>query len=522
MKALENIDLDKDNELYNNIFAEGSSEDDDFEVSKSNSLIHDSFDSDFYKEESISCFEEGSEEDNKKNKNKNSNTKKNKNKKNKFEEDDEKSEEKETKRKKLGKKINQQKKNGDKNLNFLLKDPDVLDEIKLIGSKRNRKKIEEVELMDLEMLDIDKIDEMENMDNEEFESEESENKNISENSEEFIPNLIGKSQEEENNRDDQKVLDAAGENIDSRKFKIKNENFLEEKNNFPENKFSENNNLNEEEIEEQEPESEYISDQSEKKNKFKIKIQKNKEKKIKYRKNFIDYEEDDEFLKQKKKFKDNLNRNIKQTTKKKKIIEKTEKTENFISEKNILQIPEEEIITPAKINNIDDISYNNIIKFENNQINSSVGKPIKNLNFSDKKISLRNSSSKPKIDEKIFISDFNVIIKKSYLDLENAKIFNFSENENILFSDVNKIILKKSVLFDQGNLLLPEIKNSKRSNSNNKNSILNESKIKLTHDQGNLSKNEEKQEKKFNRKEKQIKSIIFYLFFNIRSSFYYA
>ncbi len=504
MKALENFDLKKDDEIYNNIFAEGSSEDDDFEVSKSNCLNEDSFDSDFYQEESISEFDEGDEDKGKMN-----NQKKNNSEKIDQNEKYKKGINKDMRGKgkiKLGKKVNEnynkekneevippklnidsdithnisidktpieynsnlineknleeneitenntenninqkeeyiappkkgrlglkisKKSLGKSNLNFLLKEPEPLpnEEAILLGMKRNRRKISYDNVVDLEMLDIDKIDEMENMDEEEIESSESEKKELSENSEEFIPKLSEK--------------------------KIK-EKSLQADNNYNENVensdiVSEGENKEENIIYEKEESVNEKSEKSDKINKFKFK-QKIQEKKIRFTRKFIDYDEDEDFIKKKKKFKESINRGKKLNAKvaKKRINEDDEKI-NKVNDK---------VNSSKKENKVYNINENKKDEFYNSQnttkgvLGSSDRKNTRNrvatrieqisnvTNFDN----IMNKQS----NEYVIISDFNIIIKKSIL--EETKDISFIlkyPNPEIIFSDTNTIILPKYIL----------------------------------------------------------------------------
>lgn len=421
MKALENIDLNKDDEVYNYIFAEGSSEDDDFEVSQSNSMNKDSFDSDFYQEESISEFEEGSQQK----KPKKSKKKANEN--------------------KLGAKMRVKKSLGKSNLNLLLREPEKLDneEIKLTGLKRNRRKIPEEELMDLDMLDIDAIDEKENMDDEEIESSDSGNASISENSEEFIPNLSNKKkklqenfltaqEETEKLKENLPLIDKSGEDFSSRQ-KGANEEYISSN-------------------EEKDKESDE-SCQSEKKNRFRIKA-KPKDKKIRYTKKFIDYDEDEEFIRKKKKIKETLYRGKKSKAGKK---IQPKKNDNFISSEaayantnniNILKNREEEAG-----------AYSNLAKPEMQQrLNNNI--PI------TKKITRSQETKKFQADMQVIkqsydqnnrstiesanlkVTDFNITINKSCLDLK--KIFDKDYiNSNIKSCNTDKIVLNKLLLCEE-------------------------------------------------------------------------
>jgi len=490
MKALENIDLKKDDDLYNFIFAEGSSEDDDFEISNNNSLNEDSFDSDFYQIESISEFDEGDNNLYKKNGKKgNSETKiigvnknlkkKNNNHKLKYQEskqienkiqhnyneiikihnssnendlhnNNSKSEELQLIQKE---KLNSKKRKslGKSNINILLKEPDPLpnEEIILLGLKRNRRKIPEEELMELDLLDIDKIDEMENMDEEEIESSENEIQDISENSEEFVPNLskiiktnLQQNYEFEKNSESTWNNDNSIRNrqpsYSTENLKISNDEFKDYKN------LKKNlNNLNE--IKENFGSDDVDKEDSlkEKKNLYRFK-RKPKEKKSRYRKNFIDYDEDDEYLRKKKKLKENLNGSKKLMKNKqefgsigKEINTETEKFHHTNEySKSILSVQE----------SIHNKTYN----LYNPNLNSYVIKSdIKNIQeSSDSKSDVKKINNNVKNESNdIVISNFNVILKKRILEPIDNSIFILDKpNREIIYSDYNKIILPKTIL----------------------------------------------------------------------------
>ena len=317
------------------------------------------------------------------------------------------------------------------------------------------------------MLDIDKIDEMEKMSSEDIEPSDSENEILSENSEEFVPKIpIKKKQNEKNEKNQNFPLGENAEEIPNEELSLNKsgEDFYNDKEGGVENNVIENNEIYQSEAE---------SNNSEKQNKFKIKAKpKEKQKKIRYRKQFIDYEEDEDFIKKKKKIKETLYGNKKQLVNKKRNVEKPK-----------------EIITAAittditdNINNVnleaeqnaleDDANYNNIIKIETETSNNNIDNyllsqnttkavynpsaPLK-LSTTERKLTRNALSANKKLEEKnVVISDFNIIIKKSILDLEKSDIskFDFSNinnnyiNPEIIFCDQNKIILNKSILED--------------------------------------------------------------------------
>lgn len=570
MKALENIDLKKDDDVYNYIFAEGSSEDDDFEVSKSNSLNEDSFDSDFYQQESISEFEDGDEdqarkksinskklkktndiirnENNKKfrakvklginknaqiskkqnenllnnsinkiinnntnnnninpyeshnkftnntnndnsnlianeknnifnypdenkniqnqnlnninnflseeknhdiNLNNNSNIENNKNIKN---DSDLKNnynnnvdqEEDKPKKGRLGVRS---KKLGKSNLNFLLKEPEpsANEEAILLGLKRRRRETPAEDFVDLDMLDIDQIDEAENMDDEEIESSEndSESKSISENSEEFIPKIVEKKQK----INESKKFDETNNFIKNQEdIQLEEEQLASSNEEFQ---------LGSKKVINKKIESEPAASDSEKENKFKFKSKpKEKQQKIRYRKNFIDYDEDEDFIKQKKKQREILNKGKKQN----------------LTKSKAKATPVDSLEKEGSAN---ENVGNNIIKLENFEeknnfsATQNTAKAVYNGNTYRKLINLNDQVYANQFDkDNVFISDFNIVIKKSYLNNFNefdnddeTKEDNDIEafmlgytNPEILHSDHDKIIIRKSILKQHNNL----------------------------------------------------------------------
>ncbi len=186
------------------------------------------------------------------------------------------------------------------------------------------------------------------------------------------------------------------------------------------------------------------SEEEEKVNKFIFKAKpKEKESKLRYRKQFIDYEEDEEFLRQKKKQKEILYGNKKQSSgaaKKSKASAAEEKANDVIVKLENNQKPEKGLKSASQIR---------AKKLMNNNTKSS----IKLINEETTQNIMSKDIDKNTYNDNLVISEFNVIIRKSFLKsckedytAEDAFMLDYVNPEVLISSEADRIIIPKYIL----------------------------------------------------------------------------